>query len=437
MELCVVGSGYVGLVVGVCMADLGFRVTCCDREHDKIDALRAGRVPIYEPGLEPILRRNQATGRLSFSTDTAAVIERADVVYIAVGTPGLPDGSADTSGVMAVADLIRAHMRRRLVVVIKSTVPVGTADAVRARIGAAPFDYDVISNPEFLKEGAAIDDFMRPDRIVIGHRSAWSREVMEQLYAGLVRTGRPIFCMDNRSAELTKYASNAMLATKISFMNELSRVCEAVGADVELVRKGVGSDTRIGPRFLFAGVGYGGSCFPKDVKALIDFAAAAGVELRIANAVEDVNASQKHLLADKVIARFGADLSGLCFAVWGLAFKPQTDDMREAPSLVVISRLLAAGARVRAYDPEARHTASAVLQDSVHYADDALDAVEGVDGLLLVTEWNEFRNPDLRALRDRMRQPVLFDGRNLYDPDDVREAGLEYHGVGRPGPARG
>ncbi|MBL8615259.1 MAG: UDP-glucose/GDP-mannose dehydrogenase family protein [Deltaproteobacteria bacterium] len=437
MELCVVGSGYVGLVVGVCMADLGFRVTCCDREQDKIDALRAGRVPIYEPGLEPILRRNQATGRLAFSTDTAAVIERADVVYIAVGTPGLPDGSADTSGVMAVADLIRAHMRRRLVVVIKSTVPVGTADAVRARIGAAPFDYDVVSNPEFLKEGAAIDDFMRPDRIVIGHRSAWAREVMEQLYAGLVRTGRPIFCMDNRSAELTKYASNAMLATKISFMNELSRVCEAVGADVELVRKGVGSDTRIGPRFLFAGVGYGGSCFPKDVKALIDFAAAAGVELRIANAVEDVNASQKHLLADKVIARFGADLSGLRFAVWGLAFKPQTDDMREAPSLVVISRLLAAGASVRAYDPEARHTAGAVLQDNVHYAEDALDAVDGADGLLLVTEWNEFRNPDLRALRARMRQPVLFDGRNIYDPDDVRAAGLEYFGVGRPGPARG
>lgn len=431
MDLCVVGTGYVGLVVGVCMADLGFRVVCCDREEDKINALRAGSVPIYEPGLEPILRRAQATGRLSFTTDTAGAIQRADVVYIAVGTPGLPDGSADTRGVMAVAALIAENMRRRVVIVIKSTVPVGTADAVRAAVGEAPFPYDVVSNPEFLKEGAAIDDFMRPDRIVIGHREPWAREVMEQLYAGLVRTGRPIFCMDNRSAELTKYAANAMLATKISFMNELSRVCEAVGADVEWVRRGVGSDTRIGPRFLFPGVGYGGSCFPKDVKALIDFSRAAGLELRIASAVEAVNAEQKHVLADKVIARFGPDLRGLRFGLWGLAFKPQTDDMREAPSLVIIDRLLAAGAEVVAYDPEARHTAGAVLGDRVGYAKEAMDAAQGADALLLITEWNEFRNPDLGALRSALRQPVIFDGRNIYDPEELAAEGIEYHGLGR------
>ena len=433
MKICVVGSGYVGLVVACCMADFGFDVTGVDRDAGKIAALQGGEVPIYEPGLDLILRRATREGRLRFSTDAALAISRSDVVYIAVGTPGMPDGSADIRGVLSVADLIGRHLSRRAVVVIKSTVPVGTADQVRAAVSAhAAHPFDVVSNPEFLKEGAAVDDFQRPDRIVVGCREPWAREVMEQLYAGLVRTGRPILHMDNRSAELTKYASNAMLATKISFMNELARVCEAIGADVEQVRRGVGSDTRIGPRFLFPGVGYGGSCFPKDVRALVDFSAAAGLDLKIARAVEAVNQEQKLILAAKVRRRFGDDLRGRRFAVWGLAFKPQTDDMREAPSLVVIDALLAAGAEVVGYDPEASHTARAELGDRVTYAARAMDAVDGADALLLVTEWPEFRNPDLRALRDALRHPVVFDGRNIWDPQALRDAGLEYHGIGRP-----
>ena len=431
-EICVVGTGYVGLVAGTCMADLGFRVTCVDRDADKIALLEAGGVPIYEPGLEGVLRRNVRERRLRFTTDGEAAIAASDVIYIAVGTPGLPDGSADVSGVIAVAELVGRSMTRDVVVVIKSTVPVGTADRVREAIAPhARHDFDVVSNPEFLKEGAAIDDFMKPDRIVVGCQSDRAREVMGHLYAGLVRSGRPILYMDNRSAELTKYASNAMLATKISFMNELARLCELVGADVERVRRGVGSDTRIGPRFLFAGVGYGGSCFPKDVKALADTAARAGMALQIAGAVEAVNSAQKRVLGQKIVARFGADLSGVRVAVWGLAFKPQTDDMREAPSLVLIAELLERGASVSAYDPEAIHTARAELGEHVDYAESAMDAVQGADALVLVTEWNEFRNPDLDALKAALAQPVLFDGRNIWDPAELRAAGFEYHGIGR------
>ena len=431
-EICVVGTGYVGLVAGTCMADLGFRVTCVDRDADKIALLEAGGVPIYEPGLEGVLRRNVRERRLRFTTDGEAAIAASDVIYIAVGTPGLPDGSADVSGVIAVAELVGRSMTRDVVVVIKSTVPVGTADRVREAIAPhARHDFDVVSNPEFLKEGAAIDDFMKPDRIVVGCQSDRAREVMGHLYAGLVRSGRPILYMDNRSAELTKYASNAMLATKISFMNELARLCELVGADVERVRRGVGSDTRIGPRFLFAGVGYGGSCFPKDVKALADTAARAGMALQIAGAVEAVNSAQKRVLGQKIVARFGADLSGVRVAVWGLAFKPQTDDMREAPSLVLIAELLERGASVSAYDPEAIHTARAELGEHVDYAESAMDAVRGADALVLVTEWNEFRNPDLDALKAALAQPVLFDGRNIWDPAELRAAGFEYHGIGR------
>jgi len=431
-RICVVGTGYVGLVAGVCMSDLGFQVTCVDRDAAKIALLESGGVPIYEPGLEGILRRNVRERRLRFSTDGEAAVGEADVVYIAVGTPGLPDGSADISGVLAVADLIGRAMMRPVVVVIKSTVPVGTADRVREAVGAhARHEFDVVSNPEFLKEGAAIDDFMKPDRIVVGCRSQRAREVMGHLYAGLVRSGRPILYMDNRSAELTKYAANAMLATKISFMNELARLCEAVGADVERVRSGVGSDTRIGPRFLFAGVGYGGSCFPKDVKALSDTASKAGIELQIAAAVEAVNARQKRVLGEKLVGRFGASLSGARIAVWGLAFKPQTDDMREAPSLVLIEELLASGARVTAYDPEAHQTARAELGERIAYAPSAMAAAEGADALVLVTEWNEFRNPDLKALAASMAQRVVFDGRNIWDPEELRAAGFEYHGIGR------
>ncbi len=433
MQICVVGTGYVGLVVGVCMADLGFSVICADRDPEKIDLLKGGGVPIYEPGLQPILARGMREGRLQFTLDAAGAIAQSDVVYIAVGTPGLPDGSADISGVLAVAGLIAQNMTRRTLVVIKSTVPVGTADEVRARIQQdAEHSFDVVSNPEFLKEGAAVDDFSRPDRIVVGCATEWAAERMRTLYAGLVRSGRPIFIMDNRSAEITKYASNAMLATKISFMNELSRVCEAVGADIELVRRGVGSDTRIGPRFLFAGAGYGGSCFPKDVRALVDFADSAGVPLKIARAVEAVNAAQKTVLAAKVVARFGEDLTGRHFAIWGLAFKPQTDDMREAPSLVLIEELLERGATVAAYDPEAAETAHAVLGDRIRYARDAADALSGACALVLMTEWNEFRNPDPGMLVERLSDRVLFDGRNIYDPERMRTAGLEYLAIGRP-----
>jgi UDPglucose 6-dehydrogenase len=356
----------------------------------------------------------------------------ADVIYIAVGTPGLPDGRADLRGVVAVSEQIGAHMARVCTVVIKSTVPVGTADLVREIVGrSARFDFDVVSNPEFLKEGAAIEDFTHPDRIVIGCRSPRSRQVMGELYAGLVRSGRPILFMDNRSAELTKYASNALLATKISFMNELSRLCERLGADIEDVRKGTGSDSRIGPRFLFAGPGYGGSCFPKDVKALVDMGKQAGLPLKIATAVEDVNAEQKQVLARKVLDRFGPDLSGRCFAILGLAFKPETDDIREAPALVIIGELLAAGATVRVYDPEAMAAGRLVLGDTVTWASGMDAAVDGADAMVLVTEWNEFRHPDFPAIKEKLRAGVVFDGRNIYDPATVRAVGLEYHGIGR------
>lgn len=433
MDICVVGTGYVGLVAGTCLADLGFRVTCVDRDAAKIAGLNAGVVPIYEPGLEPLIRRNARERRLVFTTDGDAAIAQAEVVYIAVGTPGLPDGRADLSGVLAVAEQIGRNLTRAAVVVIKSTVPVGTADRVRDAVGAhTKHEFDVVSNPEFLKEGAAVLDFKKPDRIVVGCRSERAREVMQRLYKGLVRTGKPIYFMDNRSAELTKYASNAMLATRISFMNELSRLCEEVGADVEMVRRGTGADSRIGPRFLFPGVGYGGSCFPKDVNALIQTGRDVGLELQIAEAVVRVNDAQKHLLADKVLRHYEGRLEGKRLAIWGLAFKPETDDMREAPAVVIIQRLLEAGAEIVAYDPEARHTAHEVLGDTISYAQDPLDAVDGADALLVVTEWNEFRNPELSDLRERLREPVVFDGRNIYDPDNLRENGFTYYGIGRP-----
>ncbi len=432
MEICVIGTGYVGLVAGTCLADLGFRVVCVDRDQAKISGLNVGVVPIYEPGLEPLIKRNVRERRLIFTTDGDASIADADVVFIAVGTPGLPDGRADVSGVLAVAEQIGRNMSRPTVAVIKSTVPVGTADKVREAIGRhARFDYDVVSNPEFLKEGAAVQDFKRPDRIVVGCATERARTVMQRLYKGLVRTGKPIYFMDNRSAELTKYASNAMLATRISFMNELSRLCERVGADVEMVRRGTGSDSRIGPRFLFPGVGYGGSCFPKDVNALIQTAADADLHLEIASAVVQVNDSQKHVLADKVIAHYGDDLKGRRLAVWGLAFKPETDDMREAPAVVIIERLLELGVEIVAYDPEAGTTAYAVLGDRISYAKTPLDAVDGADALLLVTEWNEFRNLELDDLRERLKEPVIFDGRNIYEPERLRSEGFTYYGIGR------
>ena len=437
MQICVMGTGYVGLVVGTCMADMGFSVVCVDRDAEKVRLLQDGILPIYEPGLEDILRRSMSKGRLSFSGDAAASIAGADVVYIAVGTPSDDTGACDLRAVHAVADQIGRHLTGPATVVIKSTVPVGTADSVREIVaGLTEHTFDVVSNPEFLKEGAAVDDFTHPDRIVVGCSSEESVQVMKSLYAGLVRTGRPIVFMDNRSAELTKYAANALLATKISFMNEMARLCQAVGADVEAVRLGVGSDSRIGPRFLFAGVGFGGSCFPKDIRALRHQGTSAGVELAVPAAVEEVNSAQKRWMAQEVIARFGADLSGHTFGVWGLAFKPKTDDVREAPALVIIEMLLQAGARIQAYDPEAMDASRSHMDqmqgsERVQFAEDPMGAVAGVDALLVVTEWGEFRNPDFDALAATMKQKVIFDGRNIYVPELIAAAGLEYHGVGR------
>ncbi len=441
MRICVVGTGYVGLVVGTCLSDEGFRVTCVDRDAEKIAMLNSGRVPIYEPGLEDILRRSYREGRLHFTLDGAAAISNADIIFIAVGTPPADDGSADLSAVAAVADQIGRHLMGAATIVIKSTVPVGTAAMVRERVGAlTEHKFHVVSNPEFLKEGAAIEDFTHPDRIVVGCDSPEAVAVMQRLYRGLVRTGRPIVFMDNQSAEITKYASNVMLATKISFMNELSRLCEAVGADIEAVRLGTGSDSRIGSKFLFAGAGFGGSCFPKDIRALSRMGHAAGVNLKIPAAVEEINAEQKRVLANKIIDRLGPDLTGLTIAVWGLAFKPRTDDVREAPALVLISQLLAAGAAIRATDPEAIEEAKMALSgvegfQRVTFVDSAEQAAEGVDAVALITEWSEFRNPNFSALKARMRSPIIFDGRNVLVPEVVHEAGFEYHGVGRIPPA--
>lgn len=433
MKITVVGTGYVGLVVGTCMADMGHTVAGVDNDEGKISALQAGRVPIYEPGLDQLIDRNVREGRLTFSRNVQGALAEARVVFIAVGTPSAADGSADLSGVFQVARDVAANATGPVTVIIKSTVPVGTADQVRAILrGAMSFPFDVVSNPEFLKEGAAIDDFLRPDRIVCGLATDEARKVMEDLYAPLVRTGKPILFMDNRSAELCKYTANAFLATRISFINEIARLCSAVGADVDAVRRGAGTDSRIGQRFFFPGAGYGGSCFPKDVRALQETARAHGVELEVVGAVESVNERQKHLLAEMVFEAFGPDLSGKHFCVWGLSFKPETDDMREAPSLVVIDRLLAAGATVSAYDPEAVHEARRILGDRVTFADRALDAVNGADAIVLVTEWNEFRSPDFADVKARMRSPILFDGRNIWNPKDLRALGFEYRCIGRP-----
>ena len=404
-----------------------------DTDEGKISALQAGKVPIYEPGLDQMIDRNVREGRLTFSRNVQGALRESRVVFIAVGTPSAADGSADLSGVFQVARDVAANASGAVTVIIKSTVPVGTADQVRAILRAEmTFPFDVVSNPEFLKEGAAIDDFLRPDRIVCGLATDDAKKVMEDLYAPLVRSGKPIIFMDNRSAELCKYTANAFLATRISFINEIATLCTAVGADVDAVRRGAGTDSRIGLRFFFPGAGYGGSCFPKDVRALQETARAHGVELQVVGAVESVNERQKHLLAEMVFQSFGNDLSGKHFCVWGLSFKPETDDMREAPALVVIDRLLAAGATVTAYDPESIHEARRILGDRVKFADRALDAVDGADAVLLVTEWNEFRSPDFDEVKRRMKSPILFDGRNIWSPKDLRALGFEYRCIGRP-----
>ncbi len=433
MNITVVGTGYVGLVVGTCMADMGHTVTCVDNDESKISALLAGKVPIYEPGLGELIERNVREDRLRFTRDLAGPLAKSKVAFIAVGTPSAADGSADLSGVFAVARAVAAVATGPMTVIIKSTVPVGTADKVRAILKEAmAFPFDVVSNPEFLKEGAAIDDFLRPDRVVVGIAHPETRKVMDELYAPLVRSGKPILYMDNKSAEMCKYTANAFLATRISFINEIAALCALVGADVDAVRKGAGTDSRIGTRFFFPGVGYGGSCFPKDVRALMKTAREHGMEMTVANAVEAVNDRQKHLLANMVIEKFGADLSGLRIAVWGLAFKPATDDMREAPAITILERVLAAGAEVVAYDPEAMHEARRVLPEAVRYVDRPMEAAKDADLLLLITEWNEFRSPDFTLLKSLMRRPILFDGRNIWDPEELRRLGFEYRCIGRP-----
>ncbi len=433
MNITVVGSGYVGLVVGSCLAETGNAVICADVDEQKIGGLRNNILPIYEPGLDDYVERNQKQGRLSFSTDIAAAIASADVVFIAVGTPPDEDGSADLRHVLAVAEQIGQHMKRELVVVTKSTVPVGTAAKVSAAVNKhARLPFHMCSNPEFLKEGAAIDDFMKPDRVVIGVETDHGRSVMAELYAPFVRTGKPILFMDLPSAEMTKYAANAMLATRISFMNEMANLCEVVGADVDQVRKGIGTDSRIGSAFLFPGPGYGGSCFPKDVKALVRTARSYEVPLRVLGAVELANDAQKHRLFKKVEHCLGS-VQGKRIAVWGLAFKPNTDDMREAPALVLIAELLAAGAEVAAHDPVAMHETERRIGKTITYAESSYAALEGADALVVVTDWNEYRHPDFDRIKATLRSPVIVDGRNLYDVKKMRALGFTYASIGRGG----
>ena len=431
MNITVVGSGYVGLVVGACLAETGNTVTCADVDAGKIEGLKKNVLPIYEPGLDDYVERNQKQERLRFTTDIADAISSADVVFIAVGTPPDEDGSADLRHVLAVAEQIGKNMRRELVVVTKSTVPVGTAAKVAEAVSRhAKLPFHMCSNPEFLKEGAAIDDFMKPDRVVIGVESDHARSVMAELYAPFVRTGKPILFMDLPSAEMTKYAANAMLATRISFMNEIANLCEIVGADVDQVRRGIGSDARIGPAFLFPGPGYGGSCFPKDVKALVRTARSYDMPLRVLDAVEEANEAQKHRLFAKVERALGS-VQGKRVAVWGLAFKPNTDDMREAPALVLIEELLAAGAEVITHDPVAMHETERRIGKRVAYAPSSYEAIEGADALVVVTDWNEYRHPDFKRIKAALRSPVVVDGRNLYDARKMREMGFTYDSIGR------
>jgi UDPglucose 6-dehydrogenase len=431
MKIAVVGTGYVGLVVGACMAETGNDVICVDKVDSKVRMLRRGRMPIYEPGLEELVQKNTKRKRLSFSTQLARAVRASEIIFIAVGTPQGEDGSADLRHVLDVAKEIARAMNGYKVIVDKSTVPVGTAARVRDIIRReTTHPFSVVSNPEFLKQGAAVDDFLRPDRVVIGAEDDKARHVMEELYAPFTRTGAPVMIMDCASAELCKYAANAMLATKISFMNEVANVCELFGADVDDVRRAVGSDKRIGSSFLFPGVGYGGSCFPKDVKAILHFSGNQGYEFRILKAVEAVNQRQKGRLVEKMQTHFGT-LKGKTIALWGLAFKPRTDDMREAPAITIIEKLVAAGARVQAFDPEAMKVAKGLFGTKVVLAEKSYDALKGADALAVVTEWNEFREPDFARMRKLLRTPVIFDGRNIYRPAVMKEQGFTYYAIGR------
>jgi UDPglucose 6-dehydrogenase len=436
MKITLFGAGYVGLVTGACFAEMGNEVLCIDVDTERVAALGRGIMPIYEPGLERLVARNCADGRLAFSADPLAGVDHGEVLFIAVGTPASEDGGADLSHVLAVARTIGRSMTAPKTVVDKSTVPVGTADQVRAAIGAeleargVAIDFDVAANPEFLKEGGAVSDFMKPDRIVIGAARESTRALLERLYAPFNRNHDKVVHMDVRSAELTKYAANVMLATRISLMNELANLADRLGADIEAVRRGIGTDPRIGYHFIYAGAGYGGSCFPKDVRALIHSAEEVGFEATLTRGVQSVNERQKHLLFEKVCGHYG-DPAGRTFALWGLAFKPNTDDMREAPSRVLIDALLAAGATVRAYDPAAGAAARRLYGDRITVCMRRDEPLPGADGLIVATEWNEFRSPDLGAIRRALKEPVVFDGRNLYDPQELRDAGLVHYGIGR------
>lgn len=436
MKITIVGTGYVGLVTGTCFSEVGIDVTCVDIDKKKIEDLENGIMPIYEPGLEPMVKRNQDKNRLHFSTSLKDSIKDSEAVFIAVGTPPGEDGSADLKYVLAVAREVGQHMNDYLVVVTKSTVPVGTAKKVRSAVQdeltkrGSNLNFDVASNPEFLKEGAAIQDFLKPDRIVVGVESEEAKKTMEKLYKPFLLNGHPTIFMDIPSAEMTKYAANSMLATKISFMNDIANLCEIMGADVNMVRKGIGSDSRIGTKFIYPGVGYGGSCFPKDVKALIKTADENGYQMKVLKSVEDVNEAQKSVLVTKVKKHFGNDLSGMTFAMWGLSFKPKTDDMREAPSIVIANQLMEAGAKVKAFDPVAMEEAKRDLGDTITYAKDEYDALVDADALLLVTEWPEFRIPNFDVVGKLLKNKVIFDGRNIYDREELRENEFTYFGIG-------
>jgi len=433
MRIAVIGTGYVGLVTGACFADSGNTVMCVDVDADKIARLKQGEIPIYEPGLSELVLRNAELGQLAFTTDFAAAVPEAQMVYLAVGTPSTADGSADLSYLMLAVDSIAPLLSNGAIVITKSTVPVGTCAQIEARLTKrTDRKIDVASNPEFLKEGAAIDDFLKPDRVVVGVRRAEVGEVLRELYAPFLRTENPFLVMSPESAELTKYVANAMLSTKISFINEMANICQRLGADINDVRRGIGHDSRIGFAFLFPGVGYGGSCFPKDVRALAATATQHGVEPRILHVVDEVNTRQKEVIWERIAEYFGQKLKGRTIAVWGLAFKPRTDDIREAPALVLIDRLLAAGCGVRVHDPEAMDNVRRIYQDRLTYFSRPLDALEGADALAIMTEWSEFRRPDLAAMRRSMTSPVVFDGRNLYEPSRMRQAGFTYHSIGRP-----
>lgn len=432
MKLAVVGTGYVGLVTGTCFAETGNHVICVDIDAQKVERMRNGEIPIYEPGLETIFSRNIEQGNLHFTTDLAYAVESSEIVFLALPTPPNEDGSADLQYVLQVSEQLGKLIKDYKIIIDKSTVPVGTAEKVRAVIaGHCKAPFDVVSNPEFLREGVAVEDFMKPERVIIGTESERAKEILSRLYAPFVRQGNPVIFMDERSAELTKYAANAFLATKITFMNEIANLCELLGADVDMVRRGIGADSRIGKRFLFPGVGYGGSCFPKDVKALNHIADQQAYDFHVLKSVIKVNERQRTILVEKIVNKFGVDLSGMTIAVWGLAFKPNTDDIREAPAIYLIDALLKQGATIRVFDPEAMHNVRKIYGDTIQFAANAYDVLQDADALVIMTEWNVFRSPDFEMMRSLMRQPVIYDGRNVFDLHLMQSQGFYYESIGR------